>query len=167
MQIVYNVNGSPNGLYSTLGETARDVEVDADIVNSLRNDAERKAVPTATNKEGNRYLTNLQRHSPLTITDGAEMLLIRAELIVRGVRTGDALATVNRVITTYDAASALTTQPTLSDIDHLRRVYLFLRGERTLDYRRGLTTAAKQQTWQARRLKWMPLPENEIGKTND
>ena len=95
------------------------------------------------------------------------MLLIRTELIVRGVRTGDALATVNRVITTYDAASALTTQPTLSDIDHLRRVYLFLRGERTLDYRRGLTTAAKQQTWQARRLKWMPLPENETGKTND
>ena len=167
MQIIYNVNGSPNGLYSTLGETARDVEVDVDIVNSLRNDAERKAVPTATNKEGNRYLTNLQRHSPLTITDGAEMLLIRAELIVRGVRTGDALATVNRVITTYDAASALTAQPTLSDIDHLRRVYLFLRGERTLDYRRGLTTAAKQQTWQARRLKWMPLPENETGKTND
>ena len=154
-------------LDAALGETARDVEVDADIVNSLRNDAERKAVPTATNKEGNRYLTNLQRHSPLTITDGAEMLLIRAELIVRGVRTGDALAAVNRVITTYDAASALTTQPTLSDIDHLRRVYLFLRGERTLDYRRGLTTAAKQQTWQSRRLKWMPLPENETGKTND
>lgn len=167
MQIIYNVNGSPNGLYSTLGETARDVEVDADIVNSLRNDAERKAVPTATNKEGNRYLTNLQRHSPLTITDGAEMLLIRAELIVRGVRTGDARATVNRVVTTYDAASALTTQPTLSDIDHLRRVYLFLRGERTLDYRRGLVDGAKQQTWQSRRLKWMPLPENEIGKTND
>ena len=167
MQIVYNANGSPNGIYSTLGETARDVEVDIDIVNSLRNDAERKAVPTATNKEGNRYLTNLQRHSSLTITDGAEMLLIRAELIVRGVRTGDALSTVNRVITTYDAASALTTAPTLSDIAHLRRVYLFLRGERTLDYRRGLVDGAKQQAWQARRVKWMPLPENEMEKTNN
>ena len=143
------------------------MEVDADIVNSLRNDAERKAVPTATNKEGNRYLTNLQRHSPLTITDGAEMLLIRAELIVRGVRTGDALATVNRVITPSTRDTVLTTQPTLSDIDHLRRVYLFLRGERTLDYRRGLTTAAKQQTWQARRLKWMPLPENEMERPNN
>ena len=89
------------------------------------------------------------------------MLLIRAELIVRGVRTGDALSTVNRVITPYDSTSALTTAPTLSDIDHLRRVYLFLRGERTLDYRRGLVDGAKQQAWQARRLKWMPLPENE------
>ena len=82
-------------------------------------------------------------------------------------RVQHALATVNRVITPYDAASALTAQPTLSDIDHLRRVYLFLRGERTLDYRRGLVDGAKQQTWQSRRLKWMPLPENETGKTNN
>ncbi len=162
LQIVYNINGEENLLYATLGETARDAEVDIDLVNALRNTAEQKAVPTALNKDKNRYLTSLTRYSPLTITDDAELQLIRAELIVRGNLSGDALAAVNDVISRYDAASVETEVPTLLTLSHLRRVYLILRGERAADYRRGLVNDEKKAVWAARKNRWMPLPELEL-----
>ncbi|MCI5560798.1 MAG: hypothetical protein MR396_05345 [Phocaeicola sp.] len=160
--ILYNSKGADNGLYAIIGEYARDAEVSSSLVGSLRNTAEEKAVPTQINKDKNRYLASLNRYSPLIITDDTELLLIQAELILRGKLAGDALLSINEVIGKYHEGSKATSTPTLREISHLRRVYLAFRGCRITDYRRGLITTAEKNIWDTRKNKWIPLPELEL-----
>lgn len=159
--VIYNQNGSTNGLYSVIGIYALNAQVDNVIPGELRNAAERKAIQTKLNKDKNLYLTSLDKYSPMTITDYNEMQLIRAELVLRSELSGNALNLVNSVISSYDASSVETTVPNLVLLTHLRRVYLYLRGERIADARRKLLPPAKQSVWDVRKNKWMPFPENE------
>lgn len=160
--VVYNQNGSNNGLYSVIGANALNAQVDTIIPGELRNAAERKAIQTKKNKGKNLYLASLEKYSPLTITDYNEMQLVRAELVLRSELSGDALNLVNSVISSYDASSVEATVPDMVLLTHLRRVYLFLRGERIADARRKLLPPAKQNVWNERKNKWMPFPENEL-----
>lgn len=159
--VVYNQNGSTNGLYSVIGINALNAQVDTVIPGELRNAAERKAIQTKMNKGKNLYLASLDKYSPLIITDYNEMQLIRAELVLRSQLSGDALSLVNSVISSFDASSIEKTAPDMVLLTHLRRVYLYLRGERIADARRNLLPPAKQKVWDDRNNKWMPFPENE------
>ena len=98
----------------------------------------------------------------MPISDENDIHLVKAELIVRGVMTGDALTEVNKVIGKYDTASQLSTVPTLPQIAALRRIFLAFRGERTADIRRGLEQGTAATTWSNRKIKWLPMPEKEL-----
>lgn len=158
LEIIYATNGPDNGYFSTLNAQLRDVQINPLLVQSLRNDAERKALPVARARNNNYYLSTIARTSPITLVDDVELKLIEAELILRGQHSGSALDAINSVISTYAASSAETVAPTLETVAHLRRVYLALRGERLSDYRRGLVVS---KVWSERRNKWLPIPEIE------
>lgn len=165
---IYNTRGKNNPLFSALSKDSRDVQVTADLEAARHNNAERLALPLAHSVTDlkkpqvyNIYVPSLSRHSELIIADENDVHLIKAELILRGVMTGDAVAEVNHVISRYDAGDIETTPLTLAHLTHLRRVYLSLRGERTRDLRRGLGGEAVTQ-WQARANQWIPLPEREL-----
>lgn len=158
LEIVYGLSGGDNGFFSVLNAQLRDVQISPSLVAALSNEAERKALPVAQARNKNNYLSAITRTSPITLVDDSELLLIKAELILRGHLSGSALEAVNAVIARYDASSVEVTEPTLERLAHLRRVYLALRGERTLDYRRGLVTSP---SWAARKNKWLPMPELE------
>ena len=110
----------------------------------------------------NIYASALSRKGALVIADAADIHFIKAELIVRGVLSGDALVEVNKVIAKYNASDAETATPSLERIATLRRIYLALRGERTADIRRGLEQGSAATKWQQRKTKWLPLPEQEL-----
>lgn len=159
--ITYNQNGSINSLYSVIGLNALNAQVDTVIPGELRNAAEKKAIQTKINKGKNLYWATLDKYSPMIITDYSEMQLVKAELVLRSELSGNALELVNSVIKSYDANSIETSNPNLALITHLRRVYLYLRGERITDARRNMLPPAKQNTWNNRKNKWMPFPEIE------
>jgi len=98
----------------------------------------------------------------MIISNDDDIHLIKAELIVRGIMTGDAMTEVNKVIGKYDTASQLSTTPTLAQIAELRRIFLAFRGERTADIRRGLEQGSSATTWVSRKIKWLPMPEKEL-----
>ena len=56
----------------------------------------------------NIYASALTRKGALVIADAADIHFIKAELIVRGMLSGNALEEVNKVITKYNAADAET-----------------------------------------------------------
>ncbi len=167
--IIYNSNGADNAVFSALGSDARDVQVSPELEALLSSGAERRALPLAhkildAKKPSvyNIYISNLTRHSTLVLVDNADVRLTAAELILRGLYTGDALSEVNALIATYDNASQLSAQPTLAEIARLRRIYLAVRGERTADLRRALVQDAATATFAARKAQWIPLPEREL-----
>ena len=132
-------------------------------------DAEKKALPLAhagvDKKNPNRYniyASALTRKGSMTISNEDDIHLIKAELIVRGVIAGDAMTEINKVIGKYDAASQLSSAPTLAQIAELRRIFLAFRGERTADIRRGLEQGSVATTWASRKIKWLPIPEKEL-----
>ena len=132
-------------------------------------DAEKKALPLAhagvDKKNPNRYniyASALTRKGSMTISNEDDIHLIKAELIVRGVIAGDAMTEINKVIGKYDAASQLSSAPTLAKIAELRRIFLAFRGERTADIRRGLEQGSVATTWASRKIKWLPIPEKEL-----
>lgn len=161
--IVYNERGDANGIYNVVGtNNVRDAQIDPNLRAALRNAAEKKRLPVLENKDKFLYTTAVERYSPIVLIDDVELQLIKAELIVRGKMTGDALAAVNDVIVRYDAQSAETVVPTLATIEHLRRVYLSLRGERTMDFRRGaIGNDQKFKEWEQRKVHFLPMPELE------
>lgn len=159
--VQYTADGSANGLYSVLGNTAFDAQVDTIIPTELRNNAEKQAIQTKVNSYKNLYLSSLTKYSSLILSDYNEMLLVKAELVLRSEMTGDALALVNTVISSYDKSSVETSSPDMNLLTHFRRVYLFLRGERIADYRRNMVPPARQSIWDERKNKWMPFPEVE------
>lgn len=161
--IVYNERGDANGIYNVVGtNNVRDAQIDPNLRAALRNAAEKKRLPVLENKDKFLYTTAVERYSPIVLIDDVELQLIKAELIVRGKMTGDALAAVNDVIVRYDAQSAETVVPTLATIEHLRRVYLSLRGERTMDFRRGaIGNDPKIKEWEQRKVHFLPMPELE------
>ena len=85
-------------MYSTVGQPAINAQVDTSLVASLNGIAEKKAIKTAKNKDGHRYLTSLEKYAPLVVIDEKEMKLIKAELVVRGLMQGDAMQLVNDVL---------------------------------------------------------------------
>ena len=161
--IVYNDRGDANGIYNVVGtNNVRDAQIDPDLRAALRNAAEKKRLPVLENKDKFLYTTAVERYSPIVLIDDVELQLIKAELILRGKMTGDALAAVNDVIVRYDAQSVETAVPTLATIEHLRRVYLSLRGERTMDFRRGaIGNDQKFKEWEQRKVHFLPMPELE------
>lgn len=161
--IVYNERGDANGIYNVVGtNNVRDAQIDPDLRAALRNAAEKKRLPVLENKDKFLYTTAVERYSPIVLIDDVELQLIKAELILRGKMTGDALAAVNDVIVRYDAPSAETAVPTLATIEHLRRVYLSLRGERAMDFRRGaIGNEQKLKEWEQRKVHFLPMPELE------
>lgn len=92
------------------------------------------------------------------------MQLIRAELAIRGLLTGNAVDYVNTVIAKYDPAgkSNLPAQNlTLTDITAIRRIFLSWRGTRLIDLRRfnidgDLTPGFTKRNWH-----WIGVPEIE------
>ena len=161
VDVVYNINGNANPLYSAVGLPAINVQVDASLVASLKGTAEQKAINTAINKDGHRYLTSLEKYAPLVIIDEKEMKLIQAELIVRGLMQGDAAQCVNKVLALYSTGQTITAAPTLKELAHLRHVFLFLHGCRIDDLRRAMVEGAAQAAWNARKVKYIPMPEPE------
>lgn len=169
VEVIYNNDGTDNPLYSAIGPNSRDVQVSPSLEATRTTDAEKKALPLAhasvDKKNPNRYniyASALTRKGTLTISDENDIHLVKAELIVRGVMTGDALTEVNKVIGKYDTASQLSTVPTLPQIAALRRIFLAFRGERTADIRRGLEQGTAATTWSNRKIKWLPMPEKEL-----
>lgn len=169
VEVIYNNDGSDNPLYAAIGPNARDVQVTADLEAARSTAAEQKALPlkhaSVDKKNPNRYniyASALTRKGALVIADAADIHFIKAELIVRGVLSGDALVEVNKVIAKYNASDAETATPSLERIATLRRIYLALRGERTADVRRGLEQGSAATMWQQRKAKWLPLPEKEL-----
>ena len=169
VEVIYNNDGSDNPLYAAIGPNARDVQVTADLEAARSTTAEQNALPlkhaSVDKKNPNRYniyASALSRKGALVIADAADIHFIKAELIVRGVLSGDALVEVNKVIAKYNASDAETATPSLERIATLRRIYLALRGERTADIRRGLEQGSATTKWQQRKTKWLPLPEQEL-----
>lgn len=169
VKVIYNNDGADNPLYSAIGPNSRDVQVSPSLEAARTTDAEKKALPLAhasvDKKNPNRYniyASALTRKGSMTISNEDDIHLIKAELIVRGIMTGDALTEVNKVISKYDTASQLSTPPTLAQIAELRRIFLAFRGERTADIRRGLEQGTAATTWASRKIKWLPMPEKEL-----
>ena len=169
VEVIYNNDGSDNPLYAAIGPNARDIQVSADLEAVRFTAAEQKALPlkhvSVDKKNPNRYniyASALTRKGALVIADAADIHFIKAELIVRGMLSGNALEEVNKVITKYNAADAETASLTLERIATLRRIYLALRGERTADVRRGLEQGSAATMWKQRKIKWLPLPEKEL-----
>ncbi|MDY3090387.1 MAG: hypothetical protein SOW66_04650 [Porphyromonas sp.] len=167
--IIYNSNGADNAVFSALGSDARDVQVSPALEALRKSEAERRALPLAHKvldaknpSVYNIYISNLTRHSTLVLVDNADVRLTTAELILRGLYTGDALSEVNALIATYDSASQLSDQPSLAEIARLRRIYLAVRGERTADLRRRLVEDEATAAFATRRVQWIPLPEREL-----
>lgn len=161
VSVMYNSNGSDNGLYAVVGLNALNAQVDSTLIRLLRNEAEKKAIAVKQNKNNNLYLVNLERYSNLIITDYNEMLLIRAELIIRGKMEGDALTAVNTVIATYNPSDIESSSPDMALLAHLRSVYLYLRAESLADLRRVMVQNENQNRWNIRTNQWMPFPETE------
>jgi hypothetical protein len=161
VDVVYNINGNANPLYSAVGLPAINVQVDASLMASLKGAAEQKAINTAINKDGHRYLTWLEKYAPLVIIDEKEMKLIQAELIVRGLMQGDAAQCVNEVLALYSTGQTIAAAPTLKELAHLRHVFLFLHGCRIDDLRRAMVDGEAQAAWNARKVKYIPMPETE------
>lgn len=169
VEVIYNNDGADNPLYSAIGPNSRDIQVTPSLEAARTTNAEKKALPLAhasvDKKNPNRYniyATGLTRKGSMTLSNEDDIHLIKAELIVRGILTGDALTEVNEVIGRYDTSSKLTTTPTLNQISALRRIFLAFRGERTADIRRGLEQGTAATTWTSRKIKWLPIPEKEL-----
>ena len=161
VDIVYNINGGANELYSAVGLPAINAQVDASLVASLNGNAEKAAIKTDKNKDGHRYLTSLEKYGPVVIIDETEMKLIKAELIVRGKMQGDATQLVNEVMAQYDSTQSISTVPTLEELAHWRHVFLFLHGCRIDDLRRDMGNTDALTAWKARKVKYIPMPELE------
>ena len=161
VDIVYNINGGANELYSAVGQPAINAQVDASLVASLNGNAEKAAIKTDKNKDGHRYLTSLEKYSPVVIIDETEMKLIKAELIVRGKMQGDATQLVNEVMAQYASTQSISTVPTLEELAHWRHVFLFLHGCRIDDLRRDMGNTDALTAWKARKVKYIPMPELE------
>lgn len=155
---LYNENGGQSGLYTLLGKNGIDVQLDASLLESLQTEAEKKKLGNGLNKNKAHYWTTITEYAPLILFDQTDVALIKAELILRGLLEGDAKDEVNKVVAVYDDSSVLTAQPTLSQVAHLRHVFLFLRGTRISDYRRGMV---ETEAWKQRKHRWMPIPEIE------
>ena len=169
IEVIYNSDGADNPLYSAIGPNSRDIQVSPSLEEARTTEAEKKALPlehaNVDKKNPNRYniyASALTRKGSMIISNEDDIHLIKAELIVRGVMTGDALAEVNKVINRYSKNSQLSSTPTLVQIAKLRRIFLAFRGERTADIRRGLEQGTAAANWTSRKIKWLTIPEIEL-----
>lgn len=157
-----------NGFFSALNINSRDAAVDPALVAALKNTAAKARNPVTKAAKGHWSLTLFKERDPLTVSDYDEMQLIRAELVIRGLLSGNATDLVNSVISKYDP-SGLSNYPavpalTLNDMISIRRIFLSWRGTRLIDLRRfnidgDLTPGFTKRKWQ-----WIGVPEIETQK---
>ncbi|TKC58555.1 hypothetical protein FBD94_18235 [Pedobacter hiemivivus] len=157
-----------NGFFNALNVNSRDAAVDPTLVVALKTTADKARNPVVKAAKGHWSLTLFKERDPLVVSDYEEMQLIRAELIIRGLLTGNATDLVNSVVVKYDA-TGLSNFPagpalTLNDIVSIRRIFLSWRGTRLIDLRRfnidgDLIPGFTQRKWQ-----WIGVPEIETQK---
>lgn len=152
-----------NGFFTALNINSRDAAVDPTLVSALKTTADKARNPTVVAAKGHRSLTLFKERDPLMVSDYDEMQLIKAELIIRGLLTGNATELVNSVVVKYDASGLSNYQAvlTLNDIISVRRIFLSWRGTRLIDLRRfnidgDLTPGFTKRKWQ-----WIGVPEIE------
>lgn len=153
-----------NAFFSALSINVRDAAVDPTLVAVLKTTADKARNPVVKAPKGHWSLTYFKERDPLLVTDFDEMQLIRAELVIRGLLTGNAVDDVNTVIAKYDPTgkSNLPAKDlTLTDITAIRRIFLSWRGTRLIDLRRfnidgDLTPGFTKRNWH-----WIGVPEIE------
>lgn len=159
------VGTSSNAFFTALNVNVRDAAVDPTFVAALKTAAEKARNPVVVASKGHWSLNLFKERDPLLVSDYDEMQLIRAELVIRGLLTGNAVSYVNTVIRKFDTtgASDKPTQAvlTLTDIVSLRRTFLSWRGIRLIDLRRfnldgDLTPGFTKRNWY-----WIGVPEIE------
>ncbi len=157
-----------NGFFSALNINSRDAAVDPNLVAALKTVADKARVPVTKADKGHWSLTLFKERDPLLVSDYAEMQLIRAELVVRGLIPGNAVELVNTVISTYDTSGSSnysgSTTLTLNDIIAIRRVFLSWRGTRILDLRRFKIDGDVNPGFTQRKWQWIGIPEIETQK---
>lgn len=154
-----------NGFFNALNINSRDAAVDPSLVAALKTNADKARNLVAKAAKGHWSLTLFKERDPLMVSDYEEMQLIRAELVIRGLLSGNATDLVNSVVVKYDA-SGLSNYPvlpalTLNDMVSIRRIFLSWRGTRLIDLRRfnmdgDLTPGFTKRNWQ-----WIGVPEIE------
>ncbi|MBE9601685.1 hypothetical protein [Pedobacter sp. MC2016-24] len=157
-----------NGFFNALNINSRDAAVDPTLVAALRTTADKARNQVTKATKGHWSLILFKERDPLMVSDYDEMQLIRAELVIRGLLSGNATSLVNSVVVKYDA-SGLSNYPallalTLNDIISIRRIFLSWRGTRLIDLRRfnidgDLTPGFTKRKWQ-----WIGVPEIETQK---
>ena len=153
-----------NAFFSALSINVRDAAVDPTLVAVLKTTADKARNPVIKAPKGHWSLTYFKERDPLLVTDFDEMQLIRAELVIRGLLTGNAVDEVNTVIVKYDPTGKSNLPAknlTLTDITAIRRVFLSWRGTRLIDLRRfnidgDLTPGFTKRNWH-----WIGVPEIE------
>lgn len=159
------VGTTSNAFFTALNINVRDAAVDPTLVAVLLTTADKARNPVVKAAKGHWSLSYFKERDPLLVSDFDEMQLIRAELVVRGLLTGDAIEYVNSVIRKYDATGNSNrpagTALTLTDITAIRRIFLSWRGTRLIDLRRfnidgDLTPGFTKRKWH-----WISVPEVE------
>lgn len=153
-----------NAFFSALSINVRDAAVDPTLVAVLKTTADKARNPVVKAPKGHWSLTYFKERDPLLVTDFDEMQLIRAELVVRGLLTGNAVDAVNTVIVKYDPTgkSNLPAQNlTLTDIIAIRRIFLSWRGTRLIDLRRFNIDGDLIPGFTKRNWHWIGVPEIE------
>jgi len=162
------VGSTSNGFFSALNINSRDAAVDPSLIAVLNTKAEKARVPVVKAAKGHWSLTLFKERDPLLVTDYEEMQLIKAELIVRGLSTGNAVNLVNTVIQKYDNSGSSDYKATqtlsLDDIVKIRRVFLSWRGTRIIDLRRFNLDGDLNPGFTARKWQWIGVPEIETQK---
>lgn len=154
-----------NGFFNALNLNSRDAAVDPTLVNTLKTTADKARNQVVKAAKGHWSLSQFKERDPLMVSDYDEMQLIRAELIVRGLLTGNASELVNSVIVKYDA-TGLSNYPalpvlTLNDMVSIRRIFLSWRGTRLIDLRRFNINGDLTPGFTARKWQWIGVPEIE------
>lgn len=162
------VGAVSNGFFTALSINSRDAAVDPTLVTALVTAADKARNPVVKAAKGHWSLTLFKERDPLLVSDYDEMQLIRAELVVRGLLTGNATDIVNSVILKYDASGAsnkpATPALTLQDITAIRRIYLSWRGTRLIDLRRFGIDGDLNPGFTKRKWQWIGVPEIETQK---
>lgn len=159
------VGTTSNAFFTALNINVRDAAVDPTFVAVLKTTADKARNPVVKAPKGHWSLSYFKERDPLLVSDYDEMQLIRAELIIRGLATGNATDLVNSVIRKYDATGASNLLPqqvqSLEDIAAIRRIYLSWRGTRLIDLRRLNLEGDLNPGFSKRKYHWISVPEIE------
>ncbi|WP_394677459.1 hypothetical protein [uncultured Sphingobacterium sp.] len=154
-----------NVFFNALNINSRDAAVDPSLVAVLKTTADKARNPVVKASKGHWSLNLFKERDPLVVSDYDEMQLIRAELVVRGLISGNAVDLVNSVIAKYDGSGgsnySSTTKLTLNDIVAVRRIYLSWRGTRIIDLRRFKIDGDVIPGFTQRKWQWIGVPEIE------
>ncbi|MFZ4861716.1 hypothetical protein ACL9RF_05975 [Sphingobacterium sp. Mn56C] len=159
------VGATSHPFFRALNLTSRDAAVAPALIAVLKTAGEKARIPVTKADKGHWSLVLFKERDPLVVSDFDEMQLIRAELVVRGLLTGNAVDLVNTVIQKYDPSGASNYAAdrslTLMDIVAVRRVFLSWRGTRIIDLRRFHLDGDLNPGFSKRQWQWIGVPEME------